>query len=481
MRFFPRVKTDLLVGVNEKLEKSKVKIMDLSVNGAFLKGPLPSAGVGDTVFLKYDLPGYGLLEHNGRVIREDSMGVALIFYNLDMTTKMKLWKYITDNLHELNGCPYCGEKYAVLPPVCKACGWNLEFHSPAYFEYHEKFHLLKKLSSRADLLKADQIRRLINLLDVEILKGGGSEDFQEFVGTSEVMKKVFSKIRRVAPTDLPVLILGESGTGKEMTALAIHERGTRNEKVFVPINCAAIPETLLEAELFGYERGAFTGAYTSKIGKFEHADGGTLFLDEIGDLSPGLQAKLLRFLENQTMERIGAIRPKKVNVRLIAATNCNLESAIAQGRFRLDLYYRLDAFTIKLPPVRERGEDKIVLAKHFLEKFSREMGLSKTFTTEAVKALERYNWPGNVREIINKVRRAMVMSNGDLIEAHDLDIDIPEGPPGNGGLPKKEKGSIDRQRVKEVLGTCGRNISSAAKMLGVSRPTIYSLKRKYGI
>jgi transcriptional regulator with GAF, ATPase, and Fis domain len=238
------------------------------------------------------------------------------------------------------------------------------------------------------------------------------------------MKEIFSKIRKVAPTDIPVLILGESGTGKELTALAIHERSTRNNNAFVPINCAAIPESLLEAELFGYERGAFTGAYTSKKGKFEDADGGTLFLDEIGELSPNLQAKLLRFLENQIVERIGATKGRKVNVRVIAATNCNIEFAIENGQFRKDLYYRLSAFPINLPPVRERGGDKEVLAKYFLKRFSREMGLPKEFTEDAITSIRNYGWPGNVREIINKVRKAIIMANDKLISPQDLDLNI---------------------------------------------------------
>lgn len=337
----------------------------------------------------------------------------------------------------------------------------------------------KKISSIIERLVPDQIRGIINFIDTEIFKRSISENFQEFVGTSDVMKEVFSEIRKVAPTDISILILGESGTGKELTAIAIHERSMRKEKVFVPINCAAIPETLLEAELFGYEKGSFTGAYTSKIGKFEQADSGTLFLDEIGDLSPNLQAKLLRFLENQIVERIGARSGKKVNVRLIAATNCNLENAIANGKFRSDLYYRLEAFTIYLPPVRERSEDKIILAKYFLKKFSGEMGVTKEFSEEAMEAINNYDWPGNVRELINKIRRAIVMSLNNQITPHDLDLkDV--------GIKERktlrdEKGIIEKQKIKEVIEICGNNISKAAKMLGISRQSLYHFKKKYDL
>ncbi len=481
MRLFPRVKTDVSVMVRRKLTTSEARVSDLSINGAFIQGRFHTAKIGEAVSIKYNLPNYGLIEHNGKTIRKESNGFAVIFHNLEITAKTGLWKYILDKMKNSDRCPYCGEEYDQLPSVCKTCGWKLNFDSPRYFEYHEKMHLLKRLYSKADSLDTDQIRRLINFISVEILKERTSEEFQEFVGASNVMREIFSKIRKVAPTDVPVLILGESGTGKELTALAIHERSTRSNNAFVAINSAAIPESLLEAELFGYERGAFTGAYTSKKGKFELADGGTLFLDEIGELSLGLQAKLLRFLENQIVERIGAGKGKRVNVRVIAATNCNLESAFEKGKFRRDLYYRLNTFTIDLPPVRERDEDRVVIARYFLKRYSGEVGLSKQFTEEAISAIRNYSWPGNVREIINKVRRAIIMANDKLITPQDLDLNI-QGP-----ILKTEeclrdvRENIEKQKLNEVLEKCGKNISKAAKMLGVSRPTIYTLKKKYGI
>jgi transcriptional regulator with AAA-type ATPase domain len=481
MRISPRIKTDLSVTLNGGDGESKAIINDLSMEGAFIGGHVSSCKVGETLFMKYDLPGYIALEHNGKMIRKEPNGVALAFYSLDAPTRIKLWKFILENLGIWNKCPYCGEHYEVLPSVCKTCGWRLDFNLPDYSEYYEKTHGQKKLLSKLDLLEPDQMWRLINFIEVELLKQPGTEGPQEFVGTSETMKEVFSKIRKVGTTDLPTLILGESGTGKELTALAIHERSTRHGKAFVPINCAAIPETLLEAELFGYERGAFTGAYHSKMGKCEQADGGTLFLDEIGELSPGLQAKLLRFLENQIVERIGARTGKKVNVRVISATNCKLDSVIAEGKFRKDLYYRLNGFTINLPPVRERSEDKIVLAKYFLKTFSRETGVSKVFTEEAVKAILGYAWPGNVREMINKIRRAIVMSDGDFIKPQDLEIEMGGAADEKEDTLKEVKGKIEKQKVKEALEICANNISNAAKMLGISRPSLYNLKRKYNL
>jgi transcriptional regulator with AAA-type ATPase domain len=481
MRISPRIKTDLPVTLIGRDGESKAAIKDIGLEGAFIGGHIPSSKVGETLSMGYHLPGYIVLEQSGKMIREELNGVAIAFYSLDASTKIKLWEFILENLGIQNGCPYCGEQYKVLPPICKTCGWRLDFHLPDYPEYYEKTYGQRKLYLKVGHLQADQIWRLINFIDVELLKEVGSERSQEFVGTSDAMKEVFSKIRKVGTTDLPTLILGESGTGKELTALAIHERSTRKDEVFVTINCAAIPETLLEAELFGYERGAFTGAYHSKMGKCEQADGGTLFLDEIGDLSPGLQAKLLRFLENQIVERIGAQSGKKVNVRVIAATNCKLDSTLAEGRFRKDLYYRLNAFTINLPPVRERGEDKLVLAKYFLKKFSREMGVSKIFTEDAVRAILGYGWPGNVREMINKIRRAIVMSNDDFIKPQDLEIETGGAVDEKEDTLKEVRGEIEKQKIKEVLEICSNNVSKAAKMLGISRPSLYNLKKKYNL
>lgn len=483
MRLYPRIKTELSASIiGAKLGTMAATITDLGIDGAFLRGHFRSVSensIEDSIALKYNLPIYGSFEHSGKVIRKSNDSIAVSFYNLAVTTKTKLWEYISDNLVDLNECPYCGEKYEIIPAVCKVCGWRLEFDSPGYFEYNEKMSLLKKLHSKIETMAPDQIQRMINFVDTDILKIGTSEEFQEFVGTSDVMLEVFSNIRKVAPTDIPVLILGESGTGKELTARAIHERSIRRDGVFVAINCAAIPENLLEAELFGYERGAFTGAYTSKKGKFEHADGGTIFLDEIGEFPLSLQAKLLRFLEDKIVERVGATVGKKVNVRLIAATNCDIKSAVASGKFRGDLYYRLNAFIINLPPVRERGEDSVVLARYFLERFSREAGMSKTFTVDAINAIRNYSWTGNVREIINKVRKAIIIASDNSIRPQDLDIDVQEAP--NESYLRGAREKFEKQKVKEVLGICGNNISKAAKMLGISRPSLYSLKKKYGI
>lgn len=484
-RLNPRVTTNLPVEVDAKSVKTEMVMTNLGIGGAFLRDHSIIQGeklVGNTVFLKYNLPNQGILEHCGKIIRKEKMGYALSFYQLDVATKVKIWDYNADKLTDIEGCPYCGEKYSTMPTVCNTCGWELTFNSSGYFEYHQKRSTLKKLYSKLESLGIDQLQRAINFLDIKVLKLESSEELQEFIGTSSAMLEVFSKIRKVAPTDLSVLILGESGTGKELTALAIHERSQRSEKPFLTINCAAIPESLLEAELFGYEKGAFTGAYTSKSGKCELADSGTLFLDEIGEFSPGLQAKLLRFLEDKVIEKIGATRGKKVDVRVIAATNRELGSAIAEGNFRNDLYYRLNEFTINLPPVRERGEDKLIIAKFFLNKSSSKIGSTKTFSKKAIESIMTYDWPGNVREIINRTRRAIVMADSKTITPENLGFKTQDIINSSEGFSLKNvRSKIEEQRIKEVLSICGNNISKTAKMLGISRPSLYNHIKKYPI
>jgi transcriptional regulator with PAS, ATPase and Fis domain len=483
MRLFPRITPELAVILNGRLAGSKAMLSSLSLGGAFLRGPFPTVKIGDSLFMKYHLPSHGLFESSGKAVRKDTEGVAVQFYDLDSSSKIKLWEYIADGLKNLHACPYCGHSYEGLPQACARCGWNLDFHSPVYLEYHQKTCMLKRLHSKAEKLSADQLRRVVDLLAPEFSRQPSADLFPEFVGTSQAMKKVYVKIQRVAPTDVPVLLLGESGTGKELTALAIHERSKRKDEAFITINCAAIPENLLEAELFGYEKGSYTGAHTRKIGKFEYADGGTLFLDEIAELPPALQAKILRFLDNQMIERIGTVTGKKINVRFIAATNCDLQAALSRGRFRPDLFYRLEAFTIKLPPVRERRGDILLLAQSFLRKFSREIGVIRDFSPEALEAMGIYAWPGNVREMANKIRKALILGSDHFLKPRDLDLPdmTVSGPGEESAAGGNGRGKIEKQKVMETLEQCRHNISSTAKILGVSRPTVYHLKRKFGI
>ncbi len=463
------------------ITETDAKFSSLSLSGGFIDCNVSSAE-SKVVGLKYNLPRYGEFEILGEILRAENNGVAARFYNLNRDAKIKLWDYIKDNLNDDISCPYCGKKNTQKLSRCDRCNWNLNFYSQDYIVEHEKESFINRINQKSDQFSLEDIYKVLNFVDVEVLNIGKNLDMnEEFVGSSKGILNVFSMIRKVAPTDIPVLITGASGTGKELTAMAIHERSQRKTNPFVPINCAAIPENLLEAELFGHEKGSFTGAYANKIGKFEYADGGTIFLDEIGELSLNLQSKLLRFLEDKIVERIGSNNGKKVDVRLLAATNADIKTAIAKGTFRKDLFYRLDVFNINLPPVRDRGEDKVILARYFLNKFSKEMNLSRTFSTDAIDAINSYDWPGNVREIINKVRRAVVISKESVLTPADLDLDVPAMDMNSITSLREIRYSIEKQKLIEALKHCNNNISKVARVLGISRPSVYSLRKKYNI
>jgi two-component system NtrC family response regulator len=295
------------------------------------------------------------------------------------------------------------------------------------------------------------------------------------------MQAVFSSIRKVATTDAPVLILGESGTGKEMTARAIHHRSGRKDGAFVAINCGAIPETLMESELFGHEKGSFTGAHAQRKGRIESADGGTLFLDEIGEISPTLQVKLLRFLQERVIERIGGRQEIAVDTRVIAATNANLKKRMAESTFREDLYYRLAVVQILLPPLRDRGDDAVLLARSLLQRFAAENNRNGvTFGPDAVRAIRAYGWPGNVRELQNRVKRGVIMASGRRVTAEDLELESSAA--GASSLSLKEaRESLERELITEALRRHDGKVSAAAAELKVSRPTFYELMEKLGI
>jgi len=307
------------------------------------------------------------------------------------------------------------------------------------------------------------------------------DSFEGVVGESAQMRGIFDTIRKVATSDAPVLILGESGTGKEMAAKAIHQRSNRKDGPFVAINCGAIPETLLESELFGHEKGAFTGAHVQRKGRIETANEGTLFLDEIGEIPLLLQVKLLRFLQEQTIERVGGRQSIQINTRVIAATNADLKKGMATGRFREDLYYRLAVVQIVQPPLRERENDIRLLAQYFLNRFAAEVSKPNlTFDQEAIRALNKYSWPGNVRELENCVRRAVIMAEGKRVTAKDLELDA-SGLGANVVTLKDARETVERQMVQQALKKHGGKIAPAAIELGLSRPTLYELMEKLGI
>ncbi|MFM1945156.1 MAG: PEP-CTERM-box response regulator transcription factor [Verrucomicrobiota bacterium] len=292
---------------------------------------------------------------------------------------------------------------------------------------------------------------------------------------------VFSLIRKVAPSEAPVLVLGESGTGKEVVARTIHRQSNRNQGPFVAINCGAIPENLLESELFGHEKGSFTGAHSQRVGRFEMAHEGTLFLDEIGELPMALQVKLLRFLQDRQIERVGGRSPLEVNTRVVAATNRELRDQMARDAFREDLYFRLAVVTIGLPPLREREGDVRYLAQAFLKKLAGEAGRKGqvSYTSGALRAIDAYHWPGNVRELENRVRRAVIMSEGSRVTAQDLELAGGDSSPIR--TLKEAREDLERDMVYHSLRRHRGTISRAAQELGVSRPTLYELIEKLGI
>ncbi len=299
-------------------------------------------------------------------------------------------------------------------------------------------------------------------------------------GSSEMLK-VCNTIEKVAPSGASVLLLGESGTGKELLARSIHALSGRADERFVAINCAAIPETLLESELFGSEKGAFTGAVKQTLGKIELANGGTLFLDEVGDLPMSLQAKLLRFLQERVIERVGGRQEIPVDVRVVCATHKDLMTLTTSGGFRQDLYYRISEITVRIPTLHERGGDVVMLARVFLERFNRQQGRAiRGFTKDALVAMETYHWPGNVREMENRVMRAVIMAESKQITAHDLELSSTESEAASYDL-REARDHAERLAVQRAMGHVGGKIAQAAELLGVSRPTLYDLIKKYNL
>jgi two-component system, NtrC family, response regulator len=332
------------------------------------------------------------------------------------------------------------------------------------------------------------LHRCIHVLDLEreyrqLQQTRQPETFEEMLGASPQMQSVFSFIRKVAATDVPALLLGESGTGKEMAAAAIHRRSVRKDGPFVAINCNAIPENLLESELFGHEKGAFTGAHIQRKGLLETAGGGTLFLDEIGELPAPIQVKLLRFLQEQRFQRVGGRQEIQVDTRLVTATNADLQQLIEDGKFREDLYFRLAVVTIRLLPLRERGEDILGLAREFLRRYTAQEGRSNlVFAPDALRAIERYAWPGNVRELQNRIRRAVIMASGSRVATKDLELDtVATAAAFSGTTLRQAREQVEREMVQQALKRHAGKITSAAAELGISRPTLYELMDKLGV
>jgi len=333
------------------------------------------------------------------------------------------------------------------------------------------------------------VRRALNLHRIEAENralaeraGEGNRVLGGLITAAPEMVRVARTIERVANTNVSVMLLGASGTGKELLARGLHVASGRSSGSFVAINCAAIPENLLESELFGHERGAFTGAVKTTEGKIEQASGGTLFLDEVGDIPLPLQVKLLRFLQERQIERIGGRKAIDVDTRIVCATHQDLEAMIRDGRFREDLFYRLAEVVVRIPSLAERPGDATLLAKAFLKRFAREVGSQVTgFASDALAAIDAWNWPGNVRELENRVKRAAIMADGKLVTAADLDLQLgSEDDPSVLNL-KSAREQADRKVIRHALARTEGNISNTAKMLGISRPTLYDLLKQYGL
>ena len=329
------------------------------------------------------------------------------------------------------------------------------------------------------------LRRAVHIRHIEQAQPGGPtarRRYHRLVGESDSMRKVFVLVQRVAGTDVNVLVLGENGTGKELVANAIHEAGPRREQPFVPINCGAIPEALLESELFGHEKGAFTDAYRSREGKFELANGGTLFLDEIGDVPLHLQVKLLRFLQDHVVQRVGGRETMRVDARVVAATNRDLKSMVAEGQFREDLFYRLGVITIHVPPLRERGDDLRLLAEYFLEFYGRQHKRRlKGFTQAALRALMAHAWPGNVRELENRMQRAVILAQNAYLRPEDLELESAGGSTEPLPTLQSARDEAEQRLLVEALTRNAGNVTRAARDIDVSRPTLHDLLRKHGI
>ncbi|GAB4224893.1 MAG: sigma-54 dependent transcriptional regulator [Acidobacteriota bacterium] len=356
------------------------------------------------------------------------------------------------------------------------------------YDYIQKPFNLEELELKAD--RALKHRRMMSRL-AELDRHEIVHRYDDIVGESPAMRRVFEIVSKVAPSNATVLVLGETGTGKELVAQAIHRHSSRADGPFVKVNCAALPENLLESELFGHERGAFTGADRQRVGRFELASGGTLFLDEIGTMSAGTQAKVLRVLQEREFERLGGTRTIRADVRILAATNRDLEEAVEAGEFREDLYYRLNVVTIRMPPLRERKEDIVPLARHFLQRFALDLkkpirGLSPA----AIRVLQRHNWPGNIRELENTIERAVLMADGDVLEPEDLTL----GGHAEGGEDHSRRSSIlrlpaegieleelERMAIIEALKMNDWVQKDAAKFLGISSRVMNYKIQKYEI
>ncbi len=484
MRSEPRVPFRCKISflIHDKL-KSGV-IANLSLNGALINSE-DCPPKDSLIDLTLTLPS---LSHSidvvAKVNRVKDDGFAAEFVSIEPANIPYVWSLIQSRLGSGDSCSYCGGLLGdKIPLDCPHCGYPLNFDDPSYFEKRDAAVRKKDLLNFISDLPDSHVNAVYGLIKKHVVEnnsyGEAEDEDEEMIGTCDKMKAVFHLIRKLATVDVPVLIIGETGTGKEIAARAIHERSCRRNSPFIPINCGAIPKDLLESELFGHEKGAFTGADKQVKGRIEYAAGGTLFLDEVGELPLSVQVKLLRFLQDYKIERVGGRNSIEVDLRVIAATNRDLEKVISEGRFREDLYYRLDVVTLRMPSLRERGDDIVIMAEAFLRQYAQKVEKRiRGFTREALATLKAHHWPGNVRELINRIRRGVVMAEQCWITPENLELKTRQSY--QEGL-RETTNRFQCELIKETIYRYGGKITEAAKALKVSRSEMYYLLKKHKI
>ena len=425
----------------------------------------------DSVVRRFVRRGYPVQDANCAeralaILEQRNFDVALVDMVMPDLSGVELLRKIRERQHECEVVLLTGQ--GTIETAVEAMKLGAYDYLTKPFPLAELEIVIEKAAEHAQLRKENiQLKTIVNR----------NLQHSSMIGESEAIQQVFRLIERAGPTDKAILIQGESGTGKELVARALHQHSTRADKPMVVINCAALPESLLESELFGHEKGSFTGAFAAKPGLFEMADGGTLFIDEIGELAGSLQAKLLRVLEDGSLRRIGSLKERRVDVRLLAATNRNMAEEVEEGRFREDLYYRINVMSLELPPLRDRDGDIRLLVNKFL-------GSDWKIEPEALALIEKYHWPGNIRQLLNAIERAKIMSDGNLIRLRDLprELFLAEAAEAFPGEPQgDELALIQSAHVLEVLRREGGNKARTARALGINRRSLYRLLEKYGI
>ncbi len=398
--------------------------------------------------------------HALEALTTDAFDLVVTDLKMPEASGMELVRHVHDNLRDTAVMMITG--YATVEGAVQAVkGGAVEYLSKPFT--NEEF-----VDAVARALDTARTRRVVD-------RENEVTSFQGLIGKSPAMRRLYRDIQKAAQSEATVLVTGESGTGKELVARAVHYTGARSQAPFVPVNCGAIPEGLMESELFGYVKGAFTGATTSRAGFFQTADGGTVFLDEIGEMSPDMQVRLLRVLQDRTVYMVGSSKPRAVNVRIVAASNKDLPQLVSKGRFREDLYFRLNVLHIHLPPLRDRGDDILLLVGHFAEKFSREHGgMAPEMSADVLESLRGYGWPGNVRELENVVQRLVVMSDGERIDVPDLPTVMRFHAVSNGERVLRPLADVEREHIERVLAAVDGNKTRAAEVLGIDRKTLRS-------